>query len=587
MNSLAERERAATPRYSDSARSLAILGAMVAAALCAGAVLGALVLLRSFRQLEVESMQQKATQVYRAFAADLGQLALSNRDYAQWDNASAFVGDGNAAFIAANFTGDTLRGMHVDLVRIVGKDHLDLFSCQLDRAGGRILTPADPALSRSLQSVAIAGAAAGEAPVVARLVATAAGLAAVVATPITLTNRTAPTGAVMLFTRFISAEELDRVRETSQLPVAFMFLPHGVEDLAATPDALRRWAAGTNGIEKPLVLTSDHAVTSYVLIRTDAGDPVGMLSTTAARNIYALGMRTTVFLIAALALITGTLGGAAAWLLWRLQRSYASHRASEERFRLVAAQLQEAVVLVDAETLQVIDANEAVLSALACHRAALRGKRAEDVFPDISASTLAVSAGAGVRREPFMSRLGRGAQAIQSEVTVTEVALDGRRMLTLVGRDVSHRQKAAERDRSHRRKLVQLAEHDPLTQLPNRLSLRRRLTVALRKLSAGDRLLALIYIDIDRFKSINDSRGHAAGDQLLIVLAQRIRAAMSPQDVVARTGGDEFVAILPLLLDIRTVRHKAELLLTALRAPVMLDLEAIAVTVSIGVALYP
>src|SRR5579863_7925463 len=104
MKSLAERERPATPRYSDSGRSLAILGAMVAAALLAGAVLGALVLLRSFRQLEVDAMQQKATQVYRAFAADLGQLVVSDRDYAQWDNASAFVSDGNAAFIAANFT---------------------------------------------------------------------------------------------------------------------------------------------------------------------------------------------------------------------------------------------------------------------------------------------------------------------------------------------------------------------------------------------------------------------------------------------------------------------------------------------------
>src|ERR1017187_7970429 len=91
-------------------------------------------------------------------------------------------------------------------------------------------------------------------------------------------------------------------------------------------------------------------------------------------------------------------------------------------------------------------------------------------------------------RELLMSRLGSRAEAVHAEVAVTGVALNGRRMLTLVGRDVSHRQEAAELDRSNRRKLMHLAEHDPLTKLPNRLFLHRRLTQALRKLSAGDRL---------------------------------------------------------------------------------------------------
>ena len=588
MKSPAKRERTpANPRSLDSGRSLAFLGVMVAAALCAGAVIGPLVLLRSFRQLEVDAMQQKAIQVYRALTADLGQLALSDRDYAEWDSASAFVSDGNAQFIAANFTSDTLRGMHVDLVRIIGKDHRDLFSCQLDRVSGRIRTPADPALTRSLQSVAVADAVA-DTQIVARLVTTAAGLAAVATTPITLTNRTAPTGAVMLFTRFIGTEELDRVRQTSHLPVTFAYLPHGVDDLVKMPEALRRWAAGANGSEKPLVLTSDRGTaTGYILIRTDAGEPVGLLSTTAARSIYALGVRTTLFLVVALALMIGTLGSAAAWLLWRLQRSYASHQAFEMSYRFIAAQLQEAIVLVDADTLQVIDANETVLCAMQCRRAELRGKRAQDVFPDIPSSTLTAVASAGGGRELLMSRLGSRAEAVHAEVAVTGVALNGRRMLTLVGRDVSHRQEAAELDRSNRRKLMHLAEHDPLTKLPNRLFLHRRLTQALRKLSAGDRLLALIYVDLDHFKNINDSRGHGAGDQLLQVLAKRMRAALSLQDMVARMGGDEFVAVAPLLPDIRAVRHTAELLLTAMRAPVMLDGEAIAVTASIGVALYP
>src|ERR1035441_832464 len=133
MKSPAKRERTpANPRSLDSGRSLAFLGVIVAAALCAGAVVGPLVLLRSFRQLEVVGMQQDAIRVYRALSADLGQLARSNSDSAEWESASGFVSDGNAQFIAANFTSDTLRGMHVDLVRIIGKDHRHLFSCTVD-----------------------------------------------------------------------------------------------------------------------------------------------------------------------------------------------------------------------------------------------------------------------------------------------------------------------------------------------------------------------------------------------------------------------------------------------------------------------
>jgi diguanylate cyclase (GGDEF)-like protein len=583
MNASAQRERL-PPSSLETGRALAILGLVVAVALCAGAVLGGLVLLRSFRQLEVEAMQQKATQVYRAFEADLGQLAVSDRDYAQWDSASEFVSDGNAQFIAANFTGDTLRGMHVDLVRIVGKDQHDLFSCQLDRATGRFRSPADATLTSSLQSVAAAALA--DRPIVAQWVATPAGLAAVVATPITLTDRTGPTGAVMLFTRFIGPEELDRVSQTSQLPVTFVFLPHGIDDLVTSPVALRRWATDAQGSRKPLVLNLvPDTTTSYVLIRSEAGAPVGLLSTTAPRTIYALGVRTTVFLVAVLTLIIGTLGSAAAWLLWRLQRSHASHRALEMSYRFIAAQLQESIVLVDAETLTVIDANETVLRAMQCRRAQIRGRPVQDVFPEFSSYMLTATPGDGPTL--LMSRLGKSGAAMHTEVAVTAMTLHGRRMLTLVGRDGSQRQQAAERDKAHRRKLLHLAEHDPLTKLPNRLFLRRRLTRALRKRSVGDRLLALIYLDIDYFKNINDSRGHGVGDQLLQILAARMRAALGPQDMVVRVGGDEFVAVAPLLPDITAVRQTAELLLTAMRAPVVLDTEAIAVTASIGIALYP
>jgi diguanylate cyclase (GGDEF)-like protein len=435
----------------------------------------------------------------------------------------------------------------------------------------------------------VAKEAIGAAHLVTRFVATRAGLAAVTATPVTMTDRRGPTGAAMVFARFIDEGTLNRIRQTAQLPATLLFLAHGVDDLTPMPAAVRHWAASPGDTDrKPLVVNTDRgSAAGYVLIRGGDGAPLAILTTTTARSIFALGVRTTWFLVIALTLVLGSFGGAAAWLLWRLQRSHATHRAFEMSYRSIAAQLQEAIVLVDAETLQVIDATDVALRAVPCNRREMSRLTAKDIFPDMGSSATLAAAGSDSRREVCMSRLGSGSDSEQTEVTITAVEIQGRRLLTLIGRDVSHRRQAAEREAANRRKQTHLAQHDALTQLPNRLFLHRRLTQALKKLSTGDRLLALIYIDLDHFKNINDSRGHIAGDQLLQVVGSRIRAALSPQDMVARMGGDEFVVVAPLLSDIGAARAVADMLLTAIRAPVLIDGETIAVTASIGIALYP
>src|ERR1700678_2826176 len=96
--------------------------------LCAAVAVGARALLASFQQVEAAATAQKALQVYRAFEADLRQLAISNRDYAEWDDAADFVKTGDPRFISTNFIPDALNVMHVDVVCIVDRDGRELFS---------------------------------------------------------------------------------------------------------------------------------------------------------------------------------------------------------------------------------------------------------------------------------------------------------------------------------------------------------------------------------------------------------------------------------------------------------------------------
>ena len=129
------------------------------------------------------------------------------------------------------------------------------------------------------------------------------------------------------------------------------------------------------------------------------------------------------------------------------------------------------------------------------------------------------------------------------------------------------------------------ATHDPLTQLPNRRLLLDRLGGALTRLGRRPGLLAVLFLDLDRFKQVNDRLGHDTGDDLLKVAAARILATVRTQDTVARFGGDEFVVILEDIADRSRAALVAEKIIAAISAPILLGRSLADVSISIGIAL--
>lgn len=136
-------------------------------------------------------------------------------------------------------------------------------------------------------------------------------------------------------------------------------------------------------------------------------------------------------------------------------------------------------------------------------------------------------------------------------------------------------------------KLLFLAQHDQLTELPNRLLFRDRLEGALKRAERNGMVVALMFIDLDRFKFINDTLGHDYGDELLKAAAQRIRAAVRAQDTVARLGGDEFTVILEGISRPEDAAPVAEKVLAQMSSPFKLGQHEVSVTGSIGIAVYP
>src|SRR6185437_3000414 len=113
-------------------------------------------------------------------------------------------------------------------------------------------------------------------------------------------------------------------------------------------------------------------------------------------------------------------------------------------------------------------------------------------------------------------------------------------------------------------RLYRQAHYDPLTALPNRILFRDRLAQELANSTAGLSRGALLYIDLDHFKRVNDSVGHSAGDQLLTIVAQRLRSCVKDGDTVARLGGDEFTVILRNVADPNSARTVADRIIESL-----------------------
>ncbi len=132
-----------------------------------------------------------------------------------------------------------------------------------------------------------------------------------------------------------------------------------------------------------------------------------------------------------------------------------------------------------------------------------------------------------------------------------------------------------------------LAEHDYLTGLPNRSLLHDRLQQAIALAERNDESLALMFIDLDRFKNINDSLGHQVGDQLLQEVGRRIQACVRSADTVSRPGGDEFIILLPSIETPQDAARVAEKLLESLNRPYQLGGHELVITASIGIAVFP
>jgi diguanylate cyclase (GGDEF)-like protein/PAS domain S-box-containing protein len=266
-----------------------------------------------------------------------------------------------------------------------------------------------------------------------------------------------------------------------------------------------------------------------------------------------------------------------------VESDYAPHRAAFE-------QSPSGALLVDADSLKVVDANPALQRNLGYTLDEVRALSVTALFTDGSGDPdllLRKLRDPNPRLPLEIQQRSKDGTLRSVEVVAQNLDLGARRLLSLTANDVSVRRKVQAQLLEKQQHLDHLAHHDQLTGLPNRLYLAAYLPGAIEEAKRAGAMLAVLFLDLDRFKHINDSRGHETGDKLLKAVAQRLRATMRNEDVVVRMGGDEFIVVLKTGRTNDQVSEAASRITEAMSAPVIVDGRPLVTTASIGVSLYP
>jgi diguanylate cyclase (GGDEF)-like protein/PAS domain S-box-containing protein len=287
-----------------------------------------------------------------------------------------------------------------------------------------------------------------------------------------------------------------------------------------------------------------------------------------------------------------TVGLALTFIVLTLLRRRA--RGSGRYFFAAIDQSPTGLFIAEAQSLKILQANPAAQRSLGYSLNELTSLTLPQIFMDDSglAGEPPEALGAKLRaldpRTPLSLRWRcKAGSIVEIEVSGNGFQAGGQSLIALRTNDVTLRRKIETQLLEKQQHLDHLAHHDQLTGLPNRLYLSAHLPAAIAEAKKAGAMLAVLFLDLDRFKHINDSRGHEVGDKLLKTVAQRIRSTVRNEDDVVRMGGDEFIVVLKNIKGPQFVNETAERINEALAAPVVVDGRPLVTTVSIGVSMYP
>ncbi len=584
--------RSASPETKSRIRQspLPVIGAVVAIILVVFYGWSQRTWLINVSDIESRDVDMQAQQLQRGFATELDDLYMAMGEYAIWTETAEFARGNRPDYLSKTLNPGALTRLHVDTFLLLDRNLETRASLALDAASAQEYEiPPDPELLAVVKQAVTSGQLNSSGDSVRGIVQRARGPGLFAVRPIFDSTGTGQVQGWLAFARAFTPAVIQRMERFSPWPVNGY--PVSSLEYAGVPEEVRDWVRNSPLTANMLTRVAGRGhVNGYLILRDYLGTPVWLVQIEIPRSAFAQATRTTLYQTVLLGLLVGGFSIVAFILAARTRKLNADRLALESRYRAIIEQAQDGLLIADARTGEIVDANPAVQSQLGFTLDELRGR-----------SILSVLRGPNDSQDPVIATLARlepsrGIELVQwlkdgrqmdVEVSCVPIESRERRMVSYLMRDLSERKKAQSQLLANQQRLDKLANHDTLTGLPNRLFLQAHLPEAIARAQESGSMLAVLFLDLDRFKHINDSRGHEVGDKLLQEIAKRVRAAVRPADIVVRMGGHEFVVVLNKVNAPDEVAIAATRINEVLSVPVMIDGRALVATVSIGVSLFP
>jgi diguanylate cyclase (GGDEF)-like protein/PAS domain S-box-containing protein len=581
---------------------------------------------RTFASIERAEVETNVGRARNAVVNELANLETTSHDWASWDEPFEFVQGARPGFAEENLREDTFVNLRLHFMVFLDSAGRILYAESYGLAGnetaapGEFLAAVDPVLALWLSD--------GDVSSRSGVIRLGAQLALVAIHPVTSSLHEPPAAGMLVIGRMLDAAEVERLASQIDLPLAV----RSIDDPRNSAALLATLTSGDPMAHPTAAVPLDaRTVAGYTVWRDLLGEPVGILALETPRDTYRAGMEAMSFmaswLLSMLVVLSGgfllfldrrilrrtahltsdvgriarehdpsqrvpaggkdelaRLGVGINGMLASIAESRDALARSEKQYRNLFESSRDPIYIT-AEDGRFIDVNQALVDLLGYTKEEIMTMTAGEFYvkrEDREAFQVAIREKGFVTGFPVTLKRKDGVHLRCLLTTTLESTSRGRgRVYQGIIRDVTELLRQQE-------KLTFLATHDPLTGLLTRSALDDVLRLEMARAQRNLDRLAVFYLDLDKFKEINDRHGHAAGDRVLQEVGVRLREALRASDTVARFGGDEFVALLPGIDSPRDAEIAADKILQALRDSFKIpDDGQCGLSVSIGIALFP
>lgn len=493
-------------------------------------------LLQGFVKLEQDFMYRNVLRVNRAFVVSGADLETLTTDWATWDDSYQFIVDRNTDFIKTNLVESTFQNAKLNLILYYDSTGKLVFGKAYDLALNKEVTiPKSVVEYMSNNKKLIHHASTADR--ISGVIKLPDGLMQIASSPIITSEKKGPIRGSVLMGRYLGSEGVQKIAVITELDLK-LFEFNAIETDPLLSQVYRQLKTTNTIYIEP---ANNREINGYSLVKDVNGIPVAILKVTMPRSIFQTGKQVVGYYFASALLLSIVL----IVFLWWLLRVIVVKRLEKLDSEIVAITLEKN--FSDRVTVQGSDE----LTSVARVINGLLETLEEMIFQ-------------------LKTRIKKG--TAESRKLKKEIA----------DREAIERALLMSQER-----LDQLAHYDTLTNLPNRLLFNELLRKFISEAKRQKKNLAVLFLDLDRFKNINDSFGHSIGDQVLKIVAERMRSVLRNEAIISRLGGDEFMVLINDVEYSDQVAVIARRILGAFVTPVMVGEHELYLNLSIGISIYP